>query len=158
LFINYPAPSLTKEELDFLNGPCEKLCSMLNDWEITHKYVDLPPNVWKFIKENGFLGIIIPKEYGGLGFSAVAHTAIITKLSGISITACTSVSVPNSLGPAELLLYYGTEEQKDYYLPRLANGTEIPCFALTSPTAGSDATSITDYGVICMGQHDGKNT
>lgn len=158
LLTNFPAPELTKEELDFINGPCEKLCSMLDDWEITHKYCDLPSDVWKYIRENGFLGMIIPKEYGGLGFSAVAHTAVVTKLSGVSITACTSISVPNSLGPAELLLHYGTQEQKDYYLPRLARGEEYPCFALTSTHAGSDATSISDYGVVCMGQHNGKKT
>lgn len=158
LLTNYPAPELTSEELEFLNGPCEKLCSMLDDWEITHKYTKLPPHVWQFIKENGFLGMIIPKEYGGLGFSAVAHTAVVTKLAGVSVTACTSVAVPNSLGPAELLLHYGTEEQKKHYLPRLAKGQEIPCFALTGVEAGSDATSIPDYGIICKGVHNGKET
>lgn len=158
LLTNYPAPKLTKEELDFLNGPCEKLCSMLDDWEITHKYIKLPSHVWKFIKEEGFLGMIIPKEYGGLGFSAVAHTAVVTKLAGVSVTACTSVAVPNSLGPAELLLHYGTEKQKKHYLPRLASGDEIPCFALTGPEAGSDATSIPDFGIVTKGILNGKET
>lgn len=158
LLTNYPAPELTQEELAFLNGPCEKLCSMIDDWEITHKYTKLPPHIWKFIKENGFLGMIIPREYGGLGFSAVAHTAVVTKLAGVSVTACTSVAVPNSLGPAELLLHYGTEEQKNHYLPRLAKGEEIPCFALTGIEAGSDATSIPDYGTVCKGIHNGKET
>ena len=110
-----------------------------NDWEITHELHDLPPHVWQFIKDQGFLGMIIPKQYGGLGFSALAHSEVVMKLSTRSGTAAVSVMVPNSLGPAELLLHYGTEEQKNHYLPRLAKGLEMPCFALTSPEAGSDA-------------------
>ena len=156
LLMNYPAPTLSKDELDFINGPCEQLCSMLDDWKITHQDVDLPPKVWNFIKENHFFGMIVPKEYGGLAFSAVAHTAVVTKLSSVSITAATSVSVPNSLGPAELLLHYGTDEQKNYYLPRLVKGEEIPCFALTGVDAGSDASSISDYGVVCYGKYNDK--
>jgi acyl-CoA dehydrogenase len=159
LLINYPKPVLSQEEQDFLNGPVETLCAMANkftDFRLTHEIVDLPPEIWQFIKDNGFLGIIIPKQFGGLEFSAVAHTAIVTKLASCSITLCTSVAVPNSLGPAELLLHYGTEEQKNYYLPRLAQGQEIPCFALTGPEAGSDATSIPDIGIVCHGVYDGK--
>ncbi len=156
MLINSPKPILTQEEQAFLDGPVEEVCSMVNDWDVTHKHVDLPTNVWDYIKEKGFLGIIIPKKFGGLEFSAVAHSTIVTKLAGTSVTLCTSVAVPNSLGPAELLLHYGTDEQKNYYLPRLAKGLEIPCFALTGPEAGSDATSIPDTGVIMMGEYNGK--
>jgi acyl-CoA dehydrogenase len=151
-----PAPRLTAEEQAFLDGPVEKLCAMCNDWEITHERYDLPPHVWQYIKDQGFLGMIIPKKFGGLGFSAFAHSAVITKLSTRSNAAAVTVMVPNSLGPAELLLHFGTDEQKNHYLPRLAKGLEIPCFALTSPEAGSDAASIPDYGVVCKGQWQGK--
>jgi acyl-CoA dehydrogenase len=129
---------------------------MCDDWEITHERQDLPPHLWQFIKDKGFLGMIIPKRYGGLEFSALAHSAVVMKLSTRSGAAAISVMVPNSLGPAELLLHYGTEEQKNHYLPRLAKGLEIPCFALTSPEAGSDAAAIPDYGVVCKGQWHGK--
>jgi acyl-CoA dehydrogenase len=149
-------PRLSDEEQAFLDGPVEMLCAMCDDWEITHERQDLPPQVWQFIKEQGFLGMIIPKQYGGLGFSALAHSAVVTKLSSRSNAAAVSVMVPNSLGPAELLLHYGTDEQKNHYLPRLAKGLEIPCFALTSPEAGSDAASIPDYGVVCKGMWQGK--
>ena len=118
---------------------------MLDEWDITHNRMDLPPEVWKFIREKGFLGIIIPKSYGGLGFSAFAHSEIVTKISTRSGTCAVTVMVPNSLGPAELLIHYGTEEQKNHYLPRLAKGLEIPCFALTNPEAGSDAGAIPDF-------------
>src|SRR5256714_13954979 len=151
-----PKPSLSAEEQAFLDGPVEELCAMCNDWQITHEQQDLPPHVWQFIKDKGFLGMIIPKQYGGLGFSALAHSAVVMKLSTRSAAAAISVMVPNSLGPAELLLHYGTDEQKDHYLPRLAKGLEIPCFALTSPEAGSDAASIPDYGVLCKGTWQGK--
>src|SRR5438876_4681294 len=151
-----PEPRLSAEEQAFLDGPVEELCAMCNDWEITHELQDLPAHVWQFIKDKGFLGMIIPKKYGGLGFSALAHSAVVMKLSTRSSTAAISVMVPNSLGPAELLLHYGTDEQKDYYLPRLAKGQEIPCFALTNPEAGSDAASIPDYGVVCKGIWQGK--
>ena len=144
-----PAVQLTPEEQAFLDGPATTLCRMLDDWDITHNRADLPPDVWTYIKEQGFLGMIIPKNYGGLAFSATAQMSVIVKLYGHSITAATTVSVPNSLGPAELLLKYGTEEQKNYYLPRLANGRDIPCFALTGPNAGSDAASIPDKGIVC---------
>src|SRR5690606_6228604 len=151
-----PAPRLTDEEQAFLDGPVETLCAMCNDWEITHERYDLPPEVWQYIKDQGFLGMIIPKEYGGLGFAALAHSAVITKLSTRSNAAAVTVMVPNSLGPAELLLHFGTEEQKRHYLPRLARGQEIPCFALTSPEAGSDAAAIPDYGIVCKGEWQGQ--
>jgi acyl-CoA dehydrogenase len=151
-----PAPRLTAEEQAFLDGPCEEVCAMTNDWEITHERYDLPPQVWQYIKDKGFLGMIIPKKYGGLGFSALAHSAVVMKLSTRSNALSVTVMVPNSLGPAELLLHYGSEEQKNHYLPRLAKGLEVPCFALTSPEAGSDAASIPDYGVVCKGQWQGK--
>ena len=149
-------PKLTAEEQAFLDGPVEELCRMCDDWEISHERQDLPPHVWQFIKDKGFLGMIIPKKYGGLGFSALAHSAVVMKLSTRSAAAAITVMVPNSLGPGELLLHYGTEAQKDHYLPRLAKGQEIPCFALTNPEAGSDAASIPDYGVVCKGTFQGK--
>ncbi len=151
-----PYLELTVEEQAFVDGPVEELCDMLNQWEITHIDADLNPATWDFIKHNRFLGLIIPKEYGGLGFSAMAHRAVLQKISSISAVAGSHVAVPNSLGPGELLLHYGTEEQKNQYLPRLARGDEIPCFCLTGPTAGSDATSIPDYGIVCKGKHKGK--
>ncbi len=154
--LDIPAPSLTPEEIAFLDGPVEQLCKMVNDWKITQVDTDLPPDMWQFIKDHGFFGLIIPKRYGGKEFSAYAHSQILCKLYGISVTVATTVSVPNSLGPAELLLHYGTEEQKNYYLPRLAKGEEIPCFALTSPEAGSDAGAIPDTGIVCRGQFEGK--
>ena len=131
--MSYPAPKLSDEEQAFLDGPCEQLCRMLDDWEICHKLADMPQDVWDFIIEKQFFAMIIPKQYGGLEFSAYANAAIITKLASRSPTASSTIGVPNSLGPAELLLHYGTEEQKQHYLPGLAAGTEIPCFALTSP-------------------------
>jgi acyl-CoA dehydrogenase len=151
-----PTPRLSADEQAFLDGPCEEVCAMTNDWEVTHEYYDLPPHVWQYVKDKGFLGMIIPKKYGGLGFSALAHSAVVMKLSTRSNALSVSVMVPNSLGPAELLLHYGTEEQKNHYLPRLAKGLEVPCFALTSPEAGSDAASIPDYGIVCKGQWQGK--
>jgi acyl-CoA dehydrogenase len=151
-----PRPRLSAEEQAFLDGPVEELCAMCDDWEITHEHQDLPPRVWQFIKDKGFLGMIIPKEYGGLGFSALGHSAVVQKLATRSSTAAISVMVPNSLGPGELLLHYGTDAQKAHYLPRLAKGLEVPCFALTSPEAGSDAASIPDYGVVCKGLWQGK--
>jgi len=152
----YPAPQLTSEERAFVDGPLEELCAMLDDWRITYELCDLPPHVWQFIKDRGFLGMIIPKQYGGLGFSALAHSEVVTKLTSRSGTAAVSVMVPNSLGPAELLMHYGTEEQKSYYLPRLAKGAEIPCFALTNPEAGSDAGGIPDFGIVCRGEWRGE--
>jgi acyl-CoA dehydrogenase len=151
-----PKPELTDEEQSFLDGPVEKFCSMLDDWKIISVMRDLPPEAWRFIKEKGFFGMIIPKEFGGLGFSTLAHSQVIMKIASRSIAAAVTVMVPNSLGPAELLLHYGREEQKKYYLPRLARGEEIPCFALTGPEAGSDAASIPDTGILCRGIFQGK--
>jgi len=148
-------PALTAEEQAFLDGPVEQLCRMCDDWQVSYELNDLPPEVWQYIKDRGFLGMIIPKQYGGLGFSALAHSEVVMKLASRSPTACVSVMVPNSLGPAELLLHYGTEQQKSYYLPRLAKGLEMPCFALTGPGAGSDAGAIPDFGVVCKGRHEG---
>ena len=153
----YPKPTLTAEERAFIDGPAEELCAMLNDWQITHELHDLPPPAWQFIKDNGFLGMIIPKKFGGKGFSALAHSEVVMKLTTRSGTAAVSVMVPNSLGPAELLLHYGTDAQKNRYLPRLAKGLEMPCFALTSPEAGSDAGGIPDFGVVCRGEWEGKS-
>ena len=153
----YPKPQLTPEEQAFLDGPVEELCKRINDWEITHVHADLPPELWDFIKQNKFFGMIIPKEYGGLGFSALAHHKVIQKIASISSVVSATVGVPNSLGPGELIHRYGTQEQKDYYLPRLAAGIEVPCFGLTGPFAGSDATSIPDYGIVCKGQWNGAN-
>jgi acyl-CoA dehydrogenase len=150
------APQLSPEEQAFIDGPCEELCKMLDDWDITHKRGDMPPHVWDYLKSKGFFAMIIPKKYGGLEFSAYAHSCVLTKVGSRSVTASSTVAVPNSLGPAELLNHYGTEEQKNYYLPRLARGEEIPCFALTGPRAGSDAASLPDTGVVCKGQWQGK--
>ncbi len=156
LLRNAPVVHLTQEEQSFIDGPVNQLCSMFDDWDITHNRTDLPPEVWQFIKDNRFLGMIIPKRYGGLEFSATAQMSILVKIYGRSITAATTISVPNSLGPGELLLKYGTEEQKNYYLPRLADGREIPCFALTGPNAGSDAASIPDMGIVCKQEFNGE--
>ncbi len=148
--------TLTAEEQRFLDHETETLCAMVSDWETTNVHKDLPPAAWQYIKDKGFFGMIIPKEYGGLGFSACAHAEVITKLSTRSGTAAVTVMVPNSLGPGELLLHYGTDAQKRYYLPRLARGLEIPCFALTNPYAGSDAASIPDHAFVRWGEHEGK--
>lgn len=153
-----PAPRLTPEEQRFLDVETERLCDLANDWETTAVWQDLSPEAWAYARARGFLGMIIPKHYGGLGFSAFAHSQVIQKLSTRCSAAAVSVMVPNSLGPAELLLHYGTEAQKDHYLPRLARGEEIPCFALTSPYAGSDAASITDIGLVCRGVWEGRET
>jgi acyl-CoA dehydrogenase len=150
-------PALTPREQAFLDGPCEDLCAMLDDWDITHVRADLPPEVWKFIKSQGFFGMIVPQRYGGLEFSAFAHSCVLIKIASRSGTASSTIAVPNSLGPAELLLHYGTEEQKNHFLPRLARGEDVPCFALTGPRAGSDAASIPDTGVICKGRWQGSD-
>ncbi len=151
-----PAPRLTDEEQAFLDGPTETLCRMLDDWEVTHELLDLDEKVWAYIKQERFFAMIIPKEYGGLGFSPLANSVILTKLASRNATAAITIGVPNSLGPSELLLHYGTDEQKQRWLPGLASAEEIPCFALTSPRAGSDATAIMDSGVICKGTYEGK--
>lgn len=155
-FDAYPYPELSQEEQSFLDNEVEQLCGMLNEWEIHHHLKDLPPEVWQFIKDKGFLGLIIPKEYGGKAFSSFAQSRIMSKIASRSLTTAVSCMVPNSLGPGELLLHYGTEEQKNRYLPGLAKGEEIPCFGLTSPEAGSDAGAIPDTGVVCYGQFEGK--
>jgi acyl-CoA dehydrogenase len=155
-FLATPRPVLTAKEQRFVDEDVDELCAMITDWETTNVYKDLPPHVWQFIKDRGFLGMIIPKEYGGLGFSAFAHSEVIMKLSTRCATVAVSVMVPNSLGPGELLMHYGTEEQKSRHLPRLARGEEIPCFALTNPNAGSDAAAIPDMGIVCWGEHDGQ--
>src|SRR3989338_4710733 len=152
----FPKPSLSPAEQAFLDNEVEQLCAMLDDWDITHNRADLPPEVWQFIKIKGFFGMIIPKQYGGLEFSAQGHSAVVAKVASRSGTAAVTVMVPNSLGPAELLLHYGTDEQKEKYLRRLAYGIEVPCFALTGPFAGSDAGAIPDYGVVCYGEFAGK--
>ena len=154
--LDVPRPVLTPEEQSFLDNETEELCRMTTEWETTQVYRDLPPAVWQFIKDKGFLGLGIPKEYGGKGFSAYAHSRVMIKLSTHSTAVSVSVMVPNSLGPGELLAHYGTEAQKRHYLPRLAKGLELPCFALTNPTAGSDAASIPDFGIVCWGEHEGR--
>ncbi|NMG74249.1 acyl-CoA dehydrogenase [Aromatoleum diolicum] len=153
--LSYPWPTLTAEERAFLDHETSELCRLTDDWKSTQRQ-DLSPEVWQYIKDRGFLGMIIPKEYGGKGFSAYAHSQVVTKLSTRSSAPAITVMVPNSLGPAELLLHYGTPEQKSHYLPRLAKGLEIPAFALTSPWAGSDAASIPDAGVVCKGTWQGR--
>ncbi len=150
------APTLSAEEQAFLDGPCEELCRMLDDFDITHRRGDMPPQVWDFIKSKGFFAMIIPKKYGGLQFSAYAHSCVIIKVASRSVTVSSTIAVPNSLGPAELLLHYGTEEQKNHYLPRLARGEEVPCFALTGPRAGSDAAALPDTGIVCKGLWQGR--
>lgn len=154
--MDYQPAHLTSEEQAFLDGPVEELCQMLDDWQITHEDYDLPDKVWQFIREKGFFGLVIPKEDSGMGFSATAHSEIVMKISTRSVSAAVTVMVPNSLGPGELLMHYGTDDQKQHYLPRLAGGQEIPCFALTSPVAGSDAGAIPDKGIVCKGQWNGK--
>ncbi len=151
-----PKPQLSPEEQAFMDGPVEELCGMLDDWKITWEDGDLPRNAWDFIKANRFFGMIIPKRYGGLEFSAFAHSEVIRKLSSRSAAGAVTVMVPNSLGPGELLMQFGTEEQRDYWLPRLAAGEEIPCFGLTSPEAGSDAAAMVDRGVVCRSTFNGE--
>jgi len=151
-----PYLELTVEEQAFVDGPVQELCDMLDNWTVTHRDADLSPETWEFLKKHRFFGMIIPKEYGGLGFSAMAHRAVLQKISSVCAVAASTVAVPNSLGPGELLLHYGTEEQKNHFLPRLARGEEIPCFGLTGPTAGSDATSLPDYGIVCKGKYKGE--
>ncbi|MGA6962485.1 MAG: acyl-CoA dehydrogenase [Xanthobacteraceae bacterium] len=152
----FPKARLSPEEQAFLDGPVKELCRMLNEWEINWELRDLPPRVWDFLKTQKFFGMIIPKEYGGLGFSAYAHSEIIRKISTRSISGAVTAMVPNSLGPGELLHRFGTKEQQDYWLPRLAAAKEIPCFGLTSPEAGSDAAAMIDSGVVCRGKWQGR--
>jgi acyl-CoA dehydrogenase len=149
-------PALSAEEQAFLDGPCEELCRMIDDFDATHRLADLPPEVWDFLKKKGFWAMIIPRKYGGLEFSAYAHSTVVVKIASRSSMLASTVVVPNSLGPAELLLHYGTEEQKSYYLPRLARSEEIPCFGLTGPRVGSDAGAIPDTGIVCRGTYQGR--
>ncbi|WOX53996.1 acyl-CoA dehydrogenase FadE [Aeromonas sp. CD] len=151
-----PVSTLSAEEQAFMDGPVEEVCRMVNDWEVTHERADLSPEVWQYLKDHKFFAMIIKKKYGGLEFSAYAQSCVLQKLCGASAVLASTVGVPNSLGPGELLQHYGTDEQKDYYLPRLAVGKEIPCFALTSPEAGSDAGSIPDFGIIAKGEWEGE--
>ena len=153
---SYPKPSLSEREQAFLDGPVEELCGMLDDWKFCQEYGDLPQDVLDFIHKHKFLGLIIPEEYGGLHFSAYAQTRILTKLSAVNGMAAFYIAVPNSLGPGELLMKYGTDEQRKHYLPRLADGRDLPCFGLTSPRAGSDAGAIPDTGVVCEGEFEGE--
>ena len=152
----FPQAVLTEEEKAFLNGPVDQLCAMLDEWKINWEWRDLPPEVWDFIKRKKFFGMIIPKDFGGLGFSPYAHSEVVRKVSTRSLTAAVTVMVPNSLGPGELLMRFGTKEQQDRWLPRLADGRDIPCFGLTSPEAGSDAASMIDKGIICKGTFEGR--
>ncbi|MCU4401611.1 acyl-CoA dehydrogenase [Acinetobacter pittii] len=153
-FEKYPYPTLSAEEQSFIDNEVELLCSMLDEWEIHHHLKDLPPEVWQFIKDKGFLGLIIPKSFGGKEFSSFAQSRIMSKIASRSLTTAVSCMVPNSLGPGELLMHYGTDAQKQQYLPGLAKGEEIPCFGLTSPEAGSDAGAIPDSGVVCYGEYE----
>ncbi|WED22992.1 acyl-CoA dehydrogenase [Vibrio sp. JC009] len=153
---HYPKPALTEEEQSFIDNEVETLLDMLDDYQIVQKDRDLPKEAWDYILKERFFSLIIPKEYGGRQFSSYANSTIVAKIATRSNSAGVTVMVPNSLGPGELITHYGTQEQKDYWLPRLADGTEIPCFALTGPEAGSDAGSIPDAGVVCMGMHEGK--
>ncbi|MDI1232526.1 MAG: acyl-CoA dehydrogenase [Methylobacter sp.] len=157
VLMDLPAAKLSAEEQAFIDGPVETLCSMLDDWDITHNRFDLPSEVWDYIKQHKFCGMIIPKHYGGLEFSEYAHSEVVMKISSRSSTAAVTVMVPNSLGPAKLLLAYGTEQQKNHYLPRLAKGLEIPAFALTGPHAGSDAGAMPDTGIVCYDKFKGKD-
>ena len=157
-FLKLPRPALTTEEQSFLDNEVKTLCELVDDWEATQVWQGLPAPAWQYARDKGFLGMIIPKCYGGKAFSAYMHSQVVMQLSTRCSALAVQVMVPNSLGPAELLLHYGTDQQKDYYLPRLAAGVEIPCFALTSPYAGSDAAAIPDTGVVCMGQFEGRET
>jgi acyl-CoA dehydrogenase len=152
----FPPAVLSEDEKAFLAGPVEEFCGLLDDWRINWEWRDLPPGAWVFLKAHKFFAMIIPKQYGGLGFSAYAHSEVIRKISTRSISAAVTAMVPNSLGPGELLMQFGTKAQQDYWLPRLAQGIDIPCFGLTSPEAGSDAASMVDSGVVCKGTFDGQ--
>lgn len=156
--LKVPQARLTDEERAFLNGPVDELCAMLDEWKIFWEWRDLPQDVWHFVKREKFFGMIIPREFGGLGFSPYAHSEVVRKISTRSIAAAVTVMVPNSLGPGELLMRFGTREQQERWLPRLADGRDIPCFGLTSPEAGSDAASMVDTGIICKGEFEGRET
>ncbi|EGM69832.1 acyl-CoA dehydrogenase FadE [Shewanella sp. HN-41] len=153
---NYPVARLSADEQAFLDGPVEEVCRMVNQHQVSHQLADLPAEVWQYLKDHGFFAMIIKKKYGGLEYSAYAQSRVLQKLAGLSSELASTVGVPNSLGPGELLQHYGTPEQQNHYLPRLAKGLEVPCFALTSPEAGSDAGSIPDFGIVCKGQWEGE--
>ncbi|MCZ6827474.1 MAG: acyl-CoA dehydrogenase family protein, partial [Gammaproteobacteria bacterium] len=148
--------SLDDEEIDFLNGPVEELCALINDYDVNIGSRDLPKEAWDLLKKSGFFGMVIPRQYGGKGFSQYGHAAVVMKVASRSIAGALTIMIPNSVGPGKLLLKYGTEEQKNHYLPRLASGEDIPCFALTAPEAGSDAGSIPDNGIVCKQDYQGK--
>jgi acyl-CoA dehydrogenase len=154
--LDVPAPRLSDTEQAFMDGPVQALCAMLDDWQINWELGDLPEAVWQYLKRHKFFGMIIPESYGGLGFSAFAHSEVVRTIATRSTTAAVTVMVPNSLGPCELLLQYGTDAQRDHWLPRLADGREIPAFGLTSPEAGSDAAAMADTGVVCHGEWHGE--
>ncbi len=151
-----PVTQMTEAEQAFVDNQTATLCAMIDDWQLTQEGRNLPEKIWDYIKQHGFWGLEIPKQYNGLGFSALAHSTIIMKIASRSPSAAVAVMVPNSLGPAELIYQYGTEQQKKHYLPRLAKGEEIPCFGLTGPEAGSDAASMPDNGIVCRGEFEGK--
>ena len=153
-----PGIELTQEERAFLDGPTEELCRMIDDWQIRFQKMEIPQEIWDFVAQHGFLGMLISKEHGGLGFSAQAQSLILGKISSRSPDVSTIVMVPNSLGPGELIEKYGTDQQKSHFLPRLAKGEEIPCFSLTGPTSGSDAATMRDIGRVERGQHEGHDT
>jgi acyl-CoA dehydrogenase len=155
--LEFKPRELSAREQAFLAGPVEEVCALVRDWDVLERG-DLSEEAWEFLKKKGFFGMIIPESYGGLGFSAAAHSTVVCKLSSRSVTLAVTVMVPNSLGPAELLLHYGTQAQKDHFLPRLARGEEIPAFALTEPRAGSDAGSMLSTGVVCRGTWQGRET
>ncbi|MCK9469836.1 MAG: acyl-CoA dehydrogenase family protein, partial [Porticoccaceae bacterium] len=150
-----PAPRLSAEEQAFLDGPVETLCRMLDSWQV-HRDGDLPAEAWQYLKDERFFSLIIDKQYGGRNFSALGNSAVVMKLASSNLTAAITVMVPNSLGPGELLSHFGTQAQRDHYLPRLASGEDIPCFALTGPAAGSDAAAMPDRGVVCYGDWEGE--
>jgi acyl-CoA dehydrogenase len=156
--LDFPYTTLTPQEQSFLDTECEEVCRMVDEWKCEFEDKDLTPEVWQYLKDKGFFAMLIKKEFGGLGFSSAAQSAVVTKLATKSITLAVTVMVPNSLGPGELLMYYGTKEQQQKWLPGLIKGTELPCFGLTGPEAGSDATAMPDLGVVCMGEHEGKRT
>ncbi len=153
---SFPKPELSADEQAFMDNQVETLLGMLDDYKIVQEQRDLPVAVWDYLKREGFFAMIIPKAYGGREFSAIANSTIVSRIATRSLTAAVTVMVPNSLGPGELLMHYGTQQQKDFWLPNLANGTDVPCFALTGPEAGSDAGGIPDTGVVCKGEFDGK--
>ena len=155
--LNYPKPSLSDEEQRFIETKLQTLLSMLNDFNIVQQQKDLPEEVWQFLRREKFFALIISKQYGGLDFSAHANSTIVAQIATRSLSAAVCVMVPNSLGPGELLTHYGTQQQKEYWLPRLAKGDDIPCFALTGPEAGSDAGGIPDEGVVCYGEYNGEH-